>query len=100
MRTHPMFAACSCSICWHEKRQSTIQHTSDSKVASISAEVSPESVYGEWEDVVYWKIFPAHLTQQVGLLVRSHEIRNVICIFGSWDVLLSKVHVVGLAHIV
>jgi hypothetical protein len=39
-----------------------------------------------------WKILPAHLTQQISLLFRSHEIRNVIRVLGSWDVLLSKVH--------
>jgi hypothetical protein len=83
-------------VCWHEKRQSTIQHTSGSKVASISAEVSLESAYSGsiWilEGVGYWKILPAHLTQQISLLVRSYEIRNVIRVLGSWDVLLSKVH--------
>ena len=40
------------------------------------------------------KTLPAHLAQQICLLIRSYEIRNVIRVVGSWDVLLSDVHVV------
>ncbi len=39
-----------------------------------------------------WKVLPAHLTQQISLLLRRHKIRNVIRVLGPWDVVLSKAH--------
>jgi hypothetical protein len=67
-------------------------HTSDSKVASTLAVGSPGSARPTLTDVKGGQRKSTHLTQQIGFFVGSHKVGDVVRIFGSWDVVLSKTH--------